>query len=512
MPRRQWGSPGWGFALRPGTSGDVISPPPPGGGPAPTPGIVTTGLELNLDASDALSYSGAGTAWDDLTTSNFDFTFASTPDWTASPGYFHFDGNQATNSDTIAITTGAFEMWFRWREGSGLAVAILAAFPSAWFSVGDSSNPPGNESMEYNAALTPTMDYLNGHTHFRDGVWYHVVAVIDGADNKLYVDGVAITPPALNFRYGSVSSGGPLWAGAASRIGTSAGSYRWDGDIAIMRLYDTGSSPAATPFSAADVTQNYNADQAKFKTFFPDSIPSLALWLDPSADETVTTVGSGITEIRDKSRTVSGARFIGDVTTASKRPTIAASGGINWMSFDIAQSQSLAGLKGGGSTTLQPTDLGFGGTGWELHIVMSPLAVTANDAAPWNNHPVFAETGGYGYIYTKNDGGVTVQSWVYSGGAAPGTDFAVTPGLKHVFGQQWNNSNELISYKDGTTPGAVLGVTLPGGTTNALHIGAGYGSNYYHGLIGEVLVFNAPLTSGQRTSLMTYLSAKWGTP
>lgn len=35
MPRRQWGSPGWGFALRPGTSGQVISPPAPGGGPAP---------------------------------------------------------------------------------------------------------------------------------------------------------------------------------------------------------------------------------------------------------------------------------------------------------------------------------------------------------------------------------------------------------------------------------------------------------------------------------------------
>lgn len=54
MPRRQWGSPGWGFALRPGTSGDVISPPAPGGSPAPpivAPDAVS-GLCLWTDPSD----------------------------------------------------------------------------------------------------------------------------------------------------------------------------------------------------------------------------------------------------------------------------------------------------------------------------------------------------------------------------------------------------------------------------------------------------------------------------
>lgn len=54
MPRRQWGSMGWGFALRPGTSGDTISPPPPGG--SPTPPIVApddiSGLCLWTDPSD----------------------------------------------------------------------------------------------------------------------------------------------------------------------------------------------------------------------------------------------------------------------------------------------------------------------------------------------------------------------------------------------------------------------------------------------------------------------------
>jgi hypothetical protein len=41
--------------------------------------VITTGLQTYLDASDSRSYSGSGTAWNDLSGNNRTFNFASTP-------------------------------------------------------------------------------------------------------------------------------------------------------------------------------------------------------------------------------------------------------------------------------------------------------------------------------------------------------------------------------------------------------------------------------------------------
>ena len=75
---------------------------------------------------------------------------------------------------------------------------------------------------------------------------------------------------------GATSTG--LISLATTYIGkyTAAG-YNFDGDIAIVRMYDTGTDS----FSAADVAQNYAAQSARFSSFRPDSIDSLSLWVDP---------------------------------------------------------------------------------------------------------------------------------------------------------------------------------------------------------------------------------------
>ncbi len=472
-------------------------------------GIVTAGLALHLDASDAASYSGSGTTWADLTANNFNFIFAGTPSWTSSPGYFYFEGNQADNADTISIASGAFEMWFRWRAGSVLTRMILAAFPSAWFSLGNSSSPPPDESMEYNAALTPTMDYLNGHTHFRDGVWYHVVAVIDGAANKLYVDGAAV---ATSFRFGSDASVGPLWAGSASRIGTSAGLYQYDSDIAVMRLYD------AAAFSAADVLQNYNADQAKFKAFYPDSISSLALWLDPSADETLTTVVVGpdttITEIRDKSRTLTDALA---ESAGAADPTLVSAGGINWMEFD-GVNQYLQ-VKAGGATLPLLSVLGASATGWEMHAVIDADTATGTDVVnPFDNNNIIMDSGGYwGIAAAVAPAGtdVRIQPNAYDGGSN-WHNYDVTKNEKHVFGLSYAGgaATAFTTYIDGSTASVspVGASNTPNGLGGTLRLGAAYGSLYYNGRIGEVCIFDRPLTPAERANLLAYLKAKWGTP
>jgi hypothetical protein len=68
-------------------------------------GIITTGLVIQLDASNSSSYPGSGTTWFDITSTN-NGTLTNGPTFTSpAPSYFSFDGvNQYVNiADTAAI-------------------------------------------------------------------------------------------------------------------------------------------------------------------------------------------------------------------------------------------------------------------------------------------------------------------------------------------------------------------------------------------------------------------------
>ena len=482
---------------------------------AASPSIITAGLELHLDAGDASSYPGSGTTWFDLTANNYDFTFVGTPSYTATPGYFNFGygsvaANRATNTDTIAITTGAFEMWFRWRAGSALASTIIAAYPSSWCSLGHSTGTYPDEAWEYNAASNPTMDYRNSHTHFRDGQWYHIVAVIDGIANQLYVDGA---PVATTFRLGSAVSTG-LWAGAQSAIGNQygGGGYQFDSDIAIMRLYD------AATFSAADVLNNYTVEQARFKTFWPDSVDSLRLWIDPSAADTVTLgVAPAIDYILDQARRVATARI---ESSGASDPTLVSAGGMNWMEFNGVDQYFQAKDSGGATISISSFIVGAA-TGWEMHAVIdSDTATGVSLTNPYSNNGIIMDSGGYWGICAAVDPGdvanVRIQPNAYDGGGSHWTDYDIPKNEKHIFGVSYAGgaSTDLITYIDGatTTVPGVAASAIPSSTSSRLQVGKGYSALYYNGLIGEICIFDAPLTPTDRAALLAYLKAKWGTP
>ena len=72
---------------------------------APSSNIITSGLVVQLDASNSSSYPGTGTTWFDITSTN-NGTLTPTATYTAaSPTYFTFDGtNQYVNiPDAAAI-------------------------------------------------------------------------------------------------------------------------------------------------------------------------------------------------------------------------------------------------------------------------------------------------------------------------------------------------------------------------------------------------------------------------
>ena len=218
--------------------------------------VITSGLELHLDAGNSSSYSGSGTTWSDLSSNGYDFTLAGSPSYDSGDGSFVFDGNskRASNSDTITINTGAIEMWIKVANDGSAGGRVAMQGTSRWISTGNVHGTYSDESLEFHHNSGPTMDYRNGHDDFADGVWRHIVSVVDGSDNKIYVDGVAVS---TTFRAGNASSA-TMWDGSGNYIGGfSNGSYTFHGEIAVVRMY-SGS------FTSANVTNNYNVDKTRF--------------------------------------------------------------------------------------------------------------------------------------------------------------------------------------------------------------------------------------------------------
>jgi hypothetical protein len=82
--------------------------------------VVTTGLQLYLDAGNASSYSGSGTNWTDLSGNGRNGTLTNNPTYSsADGGSIVFDGNNdfVQCSGSLTVTAATFVTWIR-RNGS----------------------------------------------------------------------------------------------------------------------------------------------------------------------------------------------------------------------------------------------------------------------------------------------------------------------------------------------------------------------------------------------------------
>jgi len=513
---------------------------------APAPGIVTDGIVLDLNASDAASYPGVGLTWTDLINSAA-LTFGAEPGYSSAPGFVNFrsvvaGGNYAAGTPAAigSITKGAIELWFRWKETSSMPATpggVVMTTGGNWLALGHAAAGGYAESMEFFNGVGAgvnrlAMQYVGsgGNLHFKDNQWHQLVIVVVGGGGAgdpttVYVDG-ALMPPigggptGVEYRIGSNDSN-TLWNAAALTIGRfGAGSYNFDGDIAIVRMYDRdGGVGSSATFSAAEVAQNYAVDAAKFAEFHPDTIDSLTFWVDPDDDPTLILTGSDIDVIKDKAFAVDNA---GCYTTGATKPTIVAAGGRNWMEFNGVDQYLQA--KSNGSATISISSFLVGSaTGWEMHAVIdSDTATGVSLAHPYSNNGIIMDSGGYWGLAAAVDPGdvanVRIQPNAYDGGVPPShwTDYDIPKNEKHIFGVSYAGgaSTDLITYIDGatTTVPGVLASAIPSSTSYRLQVGKGYSSLYYNGLIGEICIFNAPLTPTERANLLAYLRAKWGTP
>jgi hypothetical protein len=238
----------------------------------PVTSIVTSGLVLNLDASNASSYAGSGTSWFDLSGNGNNGTLTNGPTFnSANGGSIVFDGTNdyiSIGSQNIVGTgTSAFtgELWWYINKtlASGEYIMPIRIKQDSEFFIA-LYNPSGTYNLygtfrgyaQYGIPVTNS-DYINK--------WICMQFVYTGGNKntassyKFYINGAQIAVGSNSF--GAAGGEGAncniIGADGNSGCNTFFTSGVMKGNIASYRLY-TGE------LTASQLLQNYNANKTKF--------------------------------------------------------------------------------------------------------------------------------------------------------------------------------------------------------------------------------------------------------
>lgn len=224
-----------------------------------SPGIVTDGLVLHLDAGNRVSYPTSGTLWYDVSNENDLGSLIGTPTYgAANGGYISF---AAASSQYATIPNpGSFATWtletvvqFTAAYNTKIAMVIGGQYngtSSLNFSIG-TNNAPTNYNIAvgfYNGAWRSTTGVV-----YNQNIWIHITGTYDGATVRQYTNGSQVD--SLSYA-GTPSSGGEI------RINRRwddivASSNLLDSNVAIARIYNRALTPT-------EVEQNFNATRARF--------------------------------------------------------------------------------------------------------------------------------------------------------------------------------------------------------------------------------------------------------
>jgi hypothetical protein len=208
--------------------------------------IVTDGLVLCLDATNAKSYPGTGTIWTDLSRSGNNGILTNNPTFNSSNGgSIVFDGSNDYVSSANITTTNqiSVEAWVYANSISsynGIVTQYSTGNPStsSWILETFGSNA-------YFFIANGSNLYF-GLVPFSTGVWVHLVGVYNGNLITIYKNGVIGTSTSISttintserkvnigalYSSGGVEGGDGLWNGRISNVSTLPKSRRQTGAI-----------------------------------------------------------------------------------------------------------------------------------------------------------------------------------------------------------------------------------------------------------------------------------------
>ena len=214
-------------------------------------GIVTSNLQLYLDAGNASSYSGSGTTWTDLSVNGRNGTLTNGPSYSsADGGSIVFDGSNdlVQCSGSLTVTAATFVAWIKRNGNQAQYDGIL--FSRGTNTTGMNFQAANQLGYHWNNAIN-TYGWQSGLT-IPDLTWCMVAVSVTNTSATAYLCQASGTTTATN----TVSHGSSVLNDIKLAVDDAAARY-FNGNIAIAQLYNTA-------LSADQISTNFQADRARF--------------------------------------------------------------------------------------------------------------------------------------------------------------------------------------------------------------------------------------------------------
>ena len=213
--------------------------------------VVTTGLQLYLDAGNASSYPGSGTAWTDLSGNNRDGTLTNGPTYSGTNGgSIVFDGSndyvQCTGS--LTVTAATFVTWIKRNGSQGTYDGIL--FSRGTNTTGMNFYTSNQLGYHWNDSSS-TYNWSSGLT-IPDATWCMIAISVTSTSATAYLCQTGGTTTATN----TVNHSSSVLNDIKLAVDDAAARY-FNGNIAIAQLYNIA-------LSAGEISQNFAADRTRF--------------------------------------------------------------------------------------------------------------------------------------------------------------------------------------------------------------------------------------------------------
>jgi hypothetical protein len=213
--------------------------------------VVTTGLQLYLDAGNASSYPGSGTAWTDLSGNSRDGTLTNGPTYSATNGgSIVFDGTndyvQCTGS--LTVTAATFVTWIKRNGSQGTYDGIL--FSRGTNTTGMNFYTSNQLGYHWNDSSS-TYNWSSGLT-IPDATWCMIAVSVTSTSATAYLCQTGGTTTATN----TVNHASSVLNDIKLALDDAASRY-FNGNIAIAQLYNIA-------LSAGQISTNFEADRGRF--------------------------------------------------------------------------------------------------------------------------------------------------------------------------------------------------------------------------------------------------------
>jgi hypothetical protein len=220
-----------------------------------TSGIVTSGLTLNLDASNASSYPGTGTTWTDLSGQNNTGTLINSPTFNSSNGgSIAFNGsNQYTiTTNTLTLSNATFIAWIYSNSTQTAFNGIIYSRRAVTNDVAAGMNFQGSNQLGYEWNGAPNTYNWQSGLIVPNSAWCMVAITIQSTQAVGYLyQSSGITSATNNVSHPTINP-------VVLNVARDPYSTRlFNGNVGQALTYNT-------TLTSTELLQNYNATKTRF--------------------------------------------------------------------------------------------------------------------------------------------------------------------------------------------------------------------------------------------------------